>query len=146
MFKNNIQLEVCKALLKDSRVAGGRVNENEFAVTVDGTKLYVFSNNEIIFDTTKVSPLNVEKILEQHENDIEIIPTNNYVSNKGKLYREYNAPETDLFVYIANDEIKPFEGATLYANSPLARVLVKDHFSRIIGVVMPINYKKRAQQ
>lgn len=138
MFKNDLQIEVCKALLKESRVSGGYINENEFAVTIDGFKLFVFNTKEIIFDINKIPPFNAAEILKETENDIAIIPTSNYKSSRGILCREYIADGTNLAVYLDLKQIKLFEGCTFYANSPQNRVIAKDVFERTIGVVMPV--------
>lgn len=138
MFKNDLQIEVCKALLKESRVAGGYINENEFAVTIDGFKLYVFAAKEIIFDTTKISPFDATKIINKTENDIALKPTANFKYNRGAMLREYEADGTNLVVYIDNKQAKPFEGCTFYGHSPTDRILAKDVFGRIVGVIMPV--------
>lgn len=143
MSLKQIQLEVCKALLNGSRVNGGAVNENEFAVTIDGCKMFVFSNKEIIFDTSKVTPLNVEKILIENENDVEIVATKNYKETRGMLCREYQSQDGKFSVYIDGRQIKEFTNCLFYGNSPISRVIAKDHYGRICGVVMPVKMNEK---
>lgn len=139
MFKNNIQIEVCKALLNESRVCGTWINENEYAVTIDGVKLYVFNAKEIVFDTSKISQMDkIADIIKDAENDIEIIPTNCIEIYHGIMLRKYEAPATNLVVYIDANNIKPFADAKLYANAPTHRIIAKNHFGVTIGVIMPV--------
>lgn len=64
MNKKQIQIEVCKALLDvNGRCCGGFISENEFAVTTDGFKAYVFHKDECIFDIEKVKKWNSKTFL-----------------------------------------------------------------------------------
>lgn len=138
MVKDKLQLEVCKALIKGNRVSGVWVNDNEFAVTPDGYKLFVFTKKEIVFDTDKCVRSNIGQMLNEHEKDVPIKPTNRMVAQDKVVLKEYENEKFGIKVYINEKYAKLFEDCYFYANAPISRVLIKDYHGANVGVVMPV--------
>ena len=138
MYKEKIQLEVCKAILNGKRVVRMDINENETAVTIDGVKLFVFFNNEIVFDKSKIPAASFANVLKVDEKDVEITETNRMLYQNRKTLREYKNEEAGLSVYLDKGNAEAFKGCKFYAYAQTGRVLVKDDFGNVNGVVMPV--------
>lgn len=138
MYREKIQLEVCKAIISGKRVAKFTINGNETAVTIDGQKLFVFFNAEIVFDKSKIPEVDFTNILKENEKDVEITETNRMLYQYRKTLREFKNEEAGLFVYLDKGNAEAFKGCKFYAYAPTGRVLVKDDFGNVNGVVMPV--------
>lgn len=137
MNKEKIQLEVCKAMLNpEARVYGFDINENEFAVTTDGYKCFVFSNSEIIFDKNKIVYRDFSAIFKDNEKDVVLERTKKMYKINGKTIIEYKCGEKSVFADA--QQAKEFSDFNLYTNNSLNRVIAKDYFGKIVGIFMPM--------
>lgn len=143
MNRNQLQLEVCKALLDPlkRRCGGAFINEDEFAVTTDGFTAFVFHKSECVFDISKVR-INegVKKAFERHEADIEIKKTKHLFYGDNKVIEKYTGE--NLVVYVDAKVAKTFEGygCRFFASSSTSRILVKDSFDRLLGLFLPVKF------
>ena len=140
--RKQIQLAVCKALLdKDRRCSGAFINDNEFAVTVDGHCAYVFDKRECIFDISQIRELeSIKTAFVDNEKDAEIRETKELFIVGGKMVEKYENDDVILYAYA--DVVKQFKGFHFYAFASTGRVLVKDDFGRAVGLFLPMRYDR----
>ena len=140
MNRNQLQLEVCKALLNPlKRCAGAFINEDEFAITTDGFTAFVIPKNECIFDITKVKNFDgIKQVCEDKETDVEIKKTKQLFYGENRIIEKYIGE--NLVVYADSKVGKIFGGYRFYASSREGRILVKDSFNRLIGLFFPVKY------
>ena len=142
MNKKQIQIEVCKALLDvNGRCCGGFISENEFAVTTDGFKAYVFHKDECIFDIEKVKKMEFKNLFASDEKDEEMKLTNKLFKVGERTVEKYETENTEIYVYA--DVSKHFKGFHFYGASSQTRILVKDDFERLVGLFLPMRFNEK---
>ena len=144
MNRKQLQLEICKALLDGrQRIGGGKINDTEYAFTSDGISCTVFSEKEIIFDTSKVNPLDISQLLEDKANDKEITETGTIF--KQSIHTLVELAADNLFIYADPKLCSRFKGYKMFAFEPLGRILVKDDYGQLIGAFLPIRRKDKSK-
>lgn len=142
MNRNQLQIEICKALLSPlKRCAAAFINEDEIAITTDGFTAFVFTKKEFIFDISKVKfSETVKEAFDNHEADVEIKKTNSAFYSNGKIVEKYTGE--NLVVYVDAKVAKIFKDYRFYASSSVSRILVKDSFDHIIGLFLPLKFNE----
>lgn len=145
MNRKQQQIEICKALLNpDSRVHYDFINDNEIAVTINGTNCFVFHKKECVFDVSKmIQSAFIKEHFCEDISDVEIKQTETMFFRNGRMIKKYKGSYFNI--YIDSKISKPFEGFRFFANSSLSRVLVKDDFDMIVGLFLPIKFKEETE-
>ncbi len=141
MNRKQMQIEVCKALLDfNKRCCGGFISENEFAVTTDGFKVYVFHKDECIFDIEKVRKFELKNLFAPDEKDEEMKLTNRFFKVGERIVEKYETENAEIYVFA--DVSKQFKGFHFYGASSQKRILVKDDFGRLVGLFLPMKFNE----
>lgn len=144
MNRNKYQLEVCKAMLdKNMRLSGWWISNDEYAVSVDGYRAFVFDRQDIVFDTSKIVDRignRYKQLLDLSDDDVPLRITYNIRRNsrKGAYMIKLEAEDGGFDVWASNTAIQDVEQYRLYAAGPTGRILAVDAMGRAIGVVMPV--------
>jgi hypothetical protein len=144
MNRNQLQIEVCKALLNPcAHIAMAEINEEEVAITTNGITCYVFWKKECVFDLTKIRVYEaLKEYFPDNENDVEIKTT-------GKIFRSSSGDFIEKFagdgfvVYVNTKHTKQFSGSHYYTDGALNRILVKDQYGRLMGLFLPMKYEEK---
>ena len=138
--RSKFQLDIVRAMLsKNSRLRRFRVNENDYAISIDGYYCVVLSKRDAVFDMDKIEEVLVnDSLFAMQESDERVKVTNKLRDTR---YGFIKALESDkqLCVWIRNDLLAKFKGCNFYAKSPTGRVLVMDELGgRLVGIVAPV--------
>lgn len=140
-----LQMTVCKALIEGKRCSGCFINENEFAVTVDGFTANCFPVTSCVFDIAKVALFETLKpLFEDNDKDVELKQSKKLFYSNGEILEKYVGE--NLEVYVRQNIAKTYKGFRFFANSPLGRVLVKDEFGRAVGLFLPVIYTEPTKE
>ena len=141
MNRKKLQLDICKAMLdSNSRLSACLIDEKQIAVSINGFTAYAFYLSECIFNTSQINYSdNLKEVFKDNEKDELISFTGNMRIDKGYQLEEY--ANENLKVYIKSEFTKNLTHYKFYAYSPINRVLIKDEFERVVGVVAPIRVR-----
>lgn len=138
MNRKQLQIEVCKALLDpNSRVAICEINKHEFAVTTTGYDAFVFYENEIIFDKSKIRRGDfLKKAFADSDKDEIVKPTGEMFRERSGTLERLAGENIETFVDISL--MKKFSGFQFMTDSSTNRILVKDDFGKLVGCLLPV--------
>lgn len=140
---NKYQLEICKAMLdRKNRVRGCLLNENDYAVTFDGYRCFVFGKDQVVFDISKIEALDFGKIFEG-QGDVLLHITEDLRRMPNGQYAVKLEPENkEFYVWVNNEYLKGMESYNLLGCSPLERILIFDLIGNLVGAVLPIDMQR----
>lgn len=138
MNRKQLQIEVCKALLDpNSRLAICEIDKNEFAVTTTGYDAFVFYEDEIVFDKSKIRKVEfLKEVFADSDKDEIVKPTGEMFKDHSKTLEKLAGENVETFVDVSI--MKKFSGFRFMTDSPINRILVKDHFGRLVGCFLPV--------
>lgn len=137
---NKYQLEICKAMLDhNSRVRGCLLSDNDYAVTFDGYRCFVFGKDQVVFDIGKIETLSFQKIFERKK-DLPLRITRDFYFTKDRHYAvKLEAENGEFHVWVRSEYLKGMDRYRLLGCSPVDRVLVLDGMDNLIGAILPID-------
>lgn len=141
MTSEQRQIEVCKAfLLCGNELHGCNISENEYAVSPDGIKVFVFANNEIFLYKSRIKESKFQNLFADNENDTLLTCTKELIEYDGKktAYKFTGLPQP---IYIDKKTVKMFTDCKLYAYNATSRIIARDNFGRAVGLLMPVRVK-----
>ena len=144
MNRNKYQLEVCKAMLsKDPGVGGAWLSDDEFAVSVDGVRAFVFDRKDIIFDANKIQrefPDSVKVQFSRSGKDMPLLITNKIRREPklGAYLIQLESADGSFATWARNTYIQDVDQFHLYASGPIDRILVVDAMGRTVGLVLTV--------
>lgn len=137
---NKYQLEICKAMLdRKNRVRGCMLNDNDYAVTFDGYRCFVFGKSQVVFDIGKIEPLDFQKLFERRKDLPLRITRDFYFTQDGHHAVKLEAENGEFHVWLRSEYLKGMDMYRLLGCSPTERVLVLDMLDNLIGAILPID-------
>ena len=144
MNRNKYQLEVCKAMLDKNRMLSGWwISNDEYAISVDGYRAFVFDRQDIVFDTAKIVDRignRYKQLFDLSDKDVPLRITCEIrrISKQGIYKIKLEADNGSFEMWARNTAIQDVEQYRLYAAGHTGRILAVDAMGRAIGVVMPV--------
>lgn len=143
--RNKYQLLVCKKMLDtNGMVRGCFLDDDYYAVSVDGFTCVIVDAKNAVFDISKIrTSVTLKEVCARSKDDVEVYPTDEMRNPEhGRYLLKLASKDGKMHAWIANAIYKEFSGYRYYAHDPRSRVLIEDGCGVPVGVMMPTRVKE----